>query len=284
MPMAHNRPALHLLVYAGRLLRTIALIVVLLVVLAPLIFTLFGSLKSRVDVLTKPWALPLPPVWENYATALKGRILLYMLNSLIVTTVSVLAILLIGSLGAYALARLPFKGRTVILLTLLSGLLIPVHAVLIPLYEITSRLHLMNTYFGLIGPYIAFGLPLTVLLLRTYFLAVPRELEDAARIDGASELQICFRIFVPLSRPAIATVAIFQAAWIWNEFPFALVLIDKAARKTLAVGLMSFQGEYAADWSTMLAGVVLAITPVLFAYFMLQEHIVRGLTAGALRE
>lgn len=282
--MARARPPLYLLTYAARILRTIPLIIVLLVVLAPLIFTLFGSLKTRVDVLTKPWAFPLHPVWENYAAAIKGRILLYIFNSLVVTITSVLAILLIGSLGAYALARLPFKGRTVVLLTLLSGLLIPVHAVLIPLYEITSRLHLMNTYFGLIGPYIAFGLPLTVLLLRTYFLAVPRELEDAARIDGASDLQICFRIFVPLSRPAITTVAIFQAAWIWNEFPFALVLIDKAARKTLAVGLMSFQGEFAADWSTMLAGVVLAIAPVLFAYFMLQEHIVRGLTAGALTE
>jgi raffinose/stachyose/melibiose transport system permease protein len=282
--MRRGRGVLRLLRHLGRLVHGTVIGLALLVVLAPLLFAALGSLKSRVDVLTRPWALPIPPVWRNYATAFESRILLYMLNSLIVTTVSVLAIIVIGSLGAYALARLRFKGRTVVYMTLLSGLLIPVHAVLIPLYDITSRLHLLNTYFALIGPYIAFGLPLTILLLRTYFLAVPKQLEDAARMDGASDLTICFRIFVPLSKPAVATVAIFQAAWIWQEFPFALVLIDKASRKTLAVGLMSFQGEFAADWSTMLAGVVLAVAPVLFAYFMLQEHIVRGLTAGALRE
>lgn len=268
----------------GRSVQWLALLVALLLVIGPLLFTVLGSLKTRMDVLDRPWALPIPPEWQNYRAAFEGNILRYMANSLIVTTVSVAAILAIGSLGAYALARLPFKGHTVVYLTLLSGLLIPVHAVLIPLYQTTSRLHLLNTYVALIGPYIAFGLPLTILLLRTYFLAVPKELEDAARIDGASDLAICFRIFVPLSRPAMATVAIFQAAWIWQEFPFALVLIDKTARKTLAVGLMSFQGEFAADWSTMLAGVVVAVAPVLFGYFMLQEHIVRGLTAGALKE
>jgi raffinose/stachyose/melibiose transport system permease protein len=163
-----------------------------------------------------------------------------------------------------------------------AGLLLPAHAALIPIYELTQRLHLADLP-ALLGPYIAFGLPLTILLLRAYFAALPQELVDAALLDGASHWRIAWGILAPVARPAIVTVAIFQAAWVWNELPFALVLIKSPQWQTLPRGLLSFQGEHGADWGAILAGVCLSILPVLAAYLAFQRHVIRGLTAGALR-
>ena len=174
------------------------------------------------------------------------------------------------------------------------------HAVLVPLYQFNPGTRLLKAaaevsqavawfdgrfgdWVAVMGPYIAFGLPLTVLLLRAYFISIPRELSDAAAIDGCSHLRTLSSVFLPVARPAIATVAIFQAAWIWNELVLAMVFIHDPRQQTLMVGLMSFQGEHATDWGAVLAGVSVAVVPVLLMYFVFQRHIVAGLTAGAVK-
>lgn len=253
-----------------------------LVFMLPLIWTIIGSFRPGGELRISPWAVPHTLNLQNYVAAWKGQIGLYLLNSTFVTIISVAAIIALSAPAAYAFARLRFTGATLALGFILTGLLIPAHAVLIPLYQLNSALK-VGDYLAIIGPYIAFGLPLSVLLLRAYFAEIPAELMEAAIIDGAGHIRILWSIFMPIARPAVATIAIFQAAWIWNELPFALVFINKGGHYTLPVGLLSFQGEHIADWGAILAGVTVAIIPLMALYLLFQRHIIRGLTAGALK-
>ncbi len=253
-----------------------------LVFMLPLIWTALGSFRAVSELRTEPWGLPDALDWSNYVAAWHGKIGLYLLNSTVVTIVAVTVIIALAAPAAYAFARLRFSGSQLVLGFILTGLLIPAHAVLIPLYQLNSVLG-VGDYLAIIGPYVAFGLPLSVLLLRSYFVEIPRELMEAAIVDGAGHLRILWTIFMPIARPAVATVAIFQAAWIWNELPFALVFIQEGAHKTLPVGLLSFQGEHIANWGAILAGVTIAVIPLMVLYLLFQRHIVRGLTAGAVK-
>ena len=214
--------------------------------------------------------------------AFEGRIGLYMLNSALVTVVSVAIIIALSAPAAYAFARLRFSASALILGFIMTGLLIPAHAVLIPLYQINAALG-VGDYLAVIGPYVAFGLPLSVLLLRAYFVGIPDELMEAAIMDGAGHLRILWSIFMPVARPAVATVAIFQAAWIWNELPFAMVFIADSSHYTLPIGLLNFRGEHIANWGAILAGVTVSVIPLMILYLVFQKHIVRGLTAGAVK-
>jgi len=253
-----------------------------LVFMLPLIWTVIGSFRGASKLRTEPWGLPDTLDPANYTAAWEGDIGLYLLNSTIVTVVSVVVIIALSAPAAYAFARLRFSGAQLALGFILTGLLIPAHAVLIPLYQLNSALG-VGDYLAIIGPYVAFGLPLSVLLIRAYFVEIPQELMEAAIMDGAGHLRILWQVFMPVARPAIATVAIFQAAWVWNELPFALVFIQEGAHYTLPVGLLSFQGEHIANWGAILAGVTMAVVPLMILYLVFQKHIVRGLTAGAVK-
>ncbi len=253
-----------------------------LIFMLPLIWTLIGSFRKAGELRMEPWGMPEALAPTNYLAAWEGKIGLYLLNSTVVTIISVAIIIALSAPAAYAFARLRFSGGQLAFGFILTGLLIPAHAVLIPLYQLNAALG-VGDYLAVIGPYVAFGLPLSVLLLRAYFAEIPRELMEAAIIDGAGHLRILWSIFMPVSRPAIATVAIFQAAWIWNELPFAMVFIAQEANYTIPVGLLSFQGEHIADWGAILAGVVIAVIPLMILYLLFQKHIVRGLTAGAVK-
>ncbi|MGI5818307.1 MAG: carbohydrate ABC transporter permease [Armatimonadota bacterium] len=253
-----------------------------LVFMLPLIWTVLGSFRGASSLRVEPWGMPEGLDWSNYVAAWEGRIGLYLLNSTIVTVVSVAVIIALSAPAAYAFARLRFSGAQLALGFILTGLLIPAHAVLIPLYQMNSALG-VGDYVAVIGPYVAFGLPLSVLLLRAYFVEIPPELMEAAIVDGAGHLRILWSIFMPIARPAVATVAIFQAAWVWNELPFALVFIQQVGHYTLPVGLLSFQGEHIANWGAILAGVTIAVVPLMVLYLVFQKHIVRGLTAGAVK-
>lgn len=250
--------------------------------LAPVAWAVVGSLKPPDELMLRPWSLPTHLYWANYVAAFQGGIVRYLLNSALITAVAVAGILLLAVPAAYSFARLPLRGRAVLMGLAVSGLLMPAHAALLPVYEMSQGLRLANLP-ALVGPYVAFGLPLAILLLRAYFASLPGELVDAALIDGASHWRIAWRIFVPVAMPALATVAIFQAAWVWNELPFALVLIKSPAWQTLPRGLLSFQGQFTSNWGAVLAGVVVASVPVLALYIAFQRHITRGLTAGAVR-
>ncbi len=250
--------------------------------LLPVVWAFLGSLKPREELLLKPWSLPTHPVWYNYQAAFEGHILRYLLNSTLITALTVAGMILVAVPAAYSFARLPLRGRGLLMGLAVSGLLLPAHAALIPVYELSQHLKLADLP-ALVGPYLAFGLPLTILLLRAYFAELPQELIDAALMDGAGHWRIAWQILTPVARPAIVTVAIFQAAWVWNELPFALVLIKSPEWQTLPRGLISFQGQYTSEWGAVLAGVVLAIIPVLALYLVFQRHVIRGLTAGTVR-
>ena len=283
-----------------RLLRDGVMSLIALILVLPVIWALINAFKTQTQIRIKPWSLPDQIAWANFVQAWQGDMGLYLLNSAIVTTIAVLVILLLSAPAAYAFARLQFRGSVVLMGLIVSGLLIPVHAVLVPLYQFNPGSLVLDKlastsgailWFGerfgdwvaVLGPYIAFGLPLTVILLRAYFIGIPRELSDAAVIDGCSHLRILRSVFLPIARPAIATVAIFQAAWSWNELVLAMVFINDPRQLTLTVGLMAFQGEHATDWGVVMAGVFMAVVPVLLMYFVFQKHIIRGLTAGAVK-
>ena len=243
----------------------------------PVLWMAGSALKSVVEMLTKPFQLPAVPQWANFIEAWQRGVSSYLLNSLFVTTVSVFAILLVSGLAAYALARLKFPGRNALFLLLVTGYAIPIQTVLVPLYELLREARLLNHYFGLILPYTAFGVPFSIFLLYAFFLDFPKEIEEAARLDGCTEFQTLWRVVVPLSTPAFASVAIFQGVAIWNEFVLALIIINKDSLKTLPLGLQTFQGQYATDWPNLLAAVVMATLPVLLLYIVLQRQFIRSL-------
>jgi len=253
-----------------------------LLFMLPLLWTVLGSFRKVADLRMHPWSLPESLDLSNYVAAFEGHIGLYLLNSTLVTIVSVLIIIALSAPAAYAFARLRFTGSSLLLGFIMTGLLIPAHAVLIPLYHINAALG-VGDYLAIIGPYVAFGLPLSVLLLRAYFVGIPEELMEAATLDGAGHLRILWSVFMPVARPAVATVAIFQAAWIWNELPFAMVFVAGSGHYTLPIGLLNFQGEHIANWGAILAGVTVSVIPLMVLYLVFQKHIIRGLTAGAVK-
>jgi raffinose/stachyose/melibiose transport system permease protein len=186
-------------------------------------------------------------------------------------------------MAAYAFSRLKFPGSNVLFYAFLAFYFIPPHIALIPLFFVLKALHLQNTYFVLIGPYVAFALPFSTLLIRGFMVSIPGELVDAALIDGCSKFGIFHRIMLPLSKPVLAVVTVFQFVSCWNEYLFALVFIHKRNLKTLPVGLMDFVGEFHTDWVAMAAGLTIATIPIIVVYVLFQRQIMQGMTAGALK-
>jgi len=191
-----------------------------------------------------------------------------------------------AALAGYAFARGKFRGKELLFLLFLAGMMVPVHVTLIPLNRLMSAgpVRLKDTYFALIGPYAGFALPIGVLILRGAFEAVPRDLEDAARIDGCSHWGIFRHVGLPLVRPALATVIIFNFLTMWNEFAFALTLVSRPALRTLPLALWQFKGERDMNLGQMCAALCVAVVPALVVYALAQRHIIRGLTAGAIKQ
>jgi ABC-type glycerol-3-phosphate transport system permease component len=249
-----------------------------LIILVPIYWMVISGFKANRDMFLSPFSLPIHPQWSTYAVAWENGIKNYILNSLFVTATSVLLILFTSGLAAYVLARMKFPGRVQIFLVLITGFAIPVHTVLVPLSEILRDMHWINTYQGLIGPYVAFGIPFSVLLLYPFFLEFPKDLEDAARLDGCSNWQMIWKVVLPLSTPGLATVAIFQGVSIWNEFLLALIIINDDKLKTLPLGLTIFHGQYMSDWPASMAAVTIATIPLLILFLTLQRQFINSLT------
>jgi raffinose/stachyose/melibiose transport system permease protein len=251
--------------------------------LVPIIWVFSLSLRSKNDVFASIF-FSKDIHLENYIIAWKtfnfGRLFF---SSIIVTFASVLITLAISSLAAYAFVRMKYRGSDVVFYAILLGIMIPPAAIIIPIFVIMKNLGLYNTYFSLILSYISFGLPIAVLILRGFFLSIPKELMEAARIDGSSEIGTFIKIVIPLSRPAIATVTIFLFMQNWNEFILALVLLKDKVLYTLPVGLANFVGQWDSPWQLVAAGVIIASIPVFLIYLLLQDLFVKGLTAGAVK-
>src|SRR5690606_20828920 len=224
-------------------------------------------------------------VWENFAEAWEmGRFGRYFQNSGLLVLVKVPFALLLASLAAYPLAKLEFPFRSTIFLYILFGLTIPLHVILLPLVVMLRNLGIANTVWSLMIPYVAIGLPFQIFVMRGFFRLLPDELLEAARIDGASELWIFVRIMLPLSLPALATLFILDAVSTWNELLVALVLVNADAARTVPLGLLRFQGQFASNYTQMMAGVLIVIAPMIALYIFLQQYLIAGLSAGAVKE
>lgn len=268
-------------------LKTVNYIVVLLVIVGmayPLFWMVCASLKTNEEIFRSAWALPQKFRFDNFVEAWKvGHFGKYFLNSVIVTSISVLIIVLISSMAAYAFARLEFKGRKPLFYMFLSGLVLPIQVLIIPLFIQFRDMNLLDTYLALIFPYISWGLAISIYVLRSFFLTIPRDIEDAAKIDGCSLFGIYWRIMLPLVSPALLTVAILNAANIWNEFLLAYLFMADPKMKTLPAGLFYFSSKYITDFRLIFGGLTITIIPILVFYFLFQKHMVEGLTMGAIK-
>ncbi len=253
-------------------------------VLPPMMIMGLSAFKTTREIFQRPFGLP--EVWrlENFARVwVEARFALYFRNSVVVTAASILIILAFGAMAGYALGRFRFSGNDLLYLYFLSGLMLPVRLGIIPLFILMRDLSLLDTHWSLILIYAASGLPSAVFILTGFFRALPSDLDGAARIDGAGEWLIFRRIMLPLVRPALVIVLIYNLIPIWNDFFFPLVFIQSDRLKTLPLGMTTFVGQYYTDWATLFAGLTLAAVPVVALYVVLSQHFIRGLTAGAVK-
>jgi raffinose/stachyose/melibiose transport system permease protein len=253
--------------------------------LAPFMLVLVTSIRSQGELLSSGvFAFPTSFQLVNFERAWRtGHFDIYFVNSLVVTLVKVPLGIIIASLAAYPIARLRFPLSNAIFGLFLLGLAIPIHVTLLPLFIIEKQLGILNTLFALFPPYIAFGLPFQIFVLRGFFREIPAELVEAARIDGASEWTSYSRIMMPLTTPALATLFIIDSLSTWNEFLLALILINSDRWRTVPLGLLHFQGEFGNRYPELAAGILIAIAPILVIYLVFQRYLVSGLTAGAVR-
>jgi len=256
----------------------------LLVTLAPLAFVLMTSLKSQQEMFESAvWAWPRELDWSHYRAVLQGGYFTYLRNSAFVVGVSIALIVFTSAMAAYALARLHFRFNKLLFGLIVAGLIVPLHVTLVPIYLMTRQLGLYDTPFALIGPYVATSLPVSIFILTEFMRQIPRELEEAAQLDGCGPFAIFWKVFFPLSGPGLATVAIYNGIHLWNEFIFAYVLTSSTRNRTLPLALWDFQGQYASNIPGMLAVVTLTSLPLIVAYAVGQERIVKGMMAGALK-
>ena len=244
------------------------------------------SFKSNTEIFDSNNLVGLPKVWhlENFSKALMGgEILRYLLNSVFYAAVTVVVSTLLASMVAYAINRMYWKAKGIVAAIFSLGIMIPVQATLLPLFQGLDRLGIRGGYLGLMLPYITFAMPMTVMILGGFFKALPREIEEAACIDGCNIFNMFFKIILPMIRPGIATSCIFAFLNTWNELLFANTFVDDAKYKTLPVGIMSFVGEHSTNWGIIGAGMVIATLPTVLIYLLLSKQVQESFTVGAVK-
>ena len=257
-----------------------------LIALFPIFLILINSVKSRAAIFANPLALPTPETFSLigfHKVLANSNFLLYFGNSLFVTLVSLVCIVLFGAMAAWALSEYKFPASRWMTLYLAIGIMIPIRLGTVSILELVVKLDLINTLTALILVYTAQGLPLAVMILSEFVRQVPRELKDAARCDGVGEYKIFFQVILPLIRPAIATVAVFTMIPAWNDLWFPLILAPSDQTKTVTLGVQQFIGQYVTDWNSVLAALSLAVIPVLLMYVVFSRQLIRGLTSGAVK-
>ncbi len=251
------------------------------IAVAPLLVMVTNSVRTNQQLATEPLGLPSAPDFTSYQRAwIEASFGTYFWNSLVVTVTAVALSTVVSLLAAYGLARSNSRVMQAIESVFVSGLMMPVFLMIVPVFYLLDSFGLVSTRSGLILVYAAVSIPFEVFVLSTFIRQLPLELEEAARIDGASSLRVFWTVIVPLVRPAIATVVIFRFVPIWNDFFYPLILIRDPDNYTLPVGLTSFFGEYQTDWSTLFAGLVIATLPLIVLFLVATKQIIAGLTAG----
>jgi len=262
----------------GYVIAYIILLLGVVVSLFPYFLALTTALKAPDQVFSSaPWTLPNPVTWQNFIDVMtKYNFLAYAWHTLIFATILTLGQLIFSTLAAYAFARMEFPGREQIFWLYLATLMVPTIVTLIPLFIIMRTFGLVNTWVGLVLPFVL-GTPFGIFLMRQFFLTIPRDLENAARIDGAGTMQILFRVILPLSRPILATLAIVTFVPAWNNFTWPLIITDTDNLRVLTVGIAAFQSNFGTQWNLMMAAGFIALGPLLILFFLFQQQIVRSI-------
>ncbi|HML23427.1 MAG TPA: carbohydrate ABC transporter permease [Aggregatilinea sp.] len=252
---------------------------------APFYFMAMTGFKERFELFSGDvFAFPQNPTFTNYKEVLTGgSFFTYVQNSVLIVFVSVGLILVISSMAAYVFARMKFILNRPLFGLVIAGLVIPVHITLIPVYLFTRDIGLYDSLWALLGPYVAFNLPLSIFILTEFMRGIPREMEEAAYIDGAGPIRTFLRIMLPLSMPGLATLAIYNSVTLWNEFVFAFVLITSPKNQPLPLAIWEYQGQYSMNIPAILSVLTLSALPLVLIYIVGQEKVLRGMMAGALK-
>src|SRR5919107_2687021 len=271
-----------------RLLGTVAwhvtMLIVAAVVLIPIVMVFLGSFKTVPEFFSTPYGLPQAFDPFNYVKAWdEANLQRATLNSLFATILGVLFSTILASLAAYGLARYTFALRMPLRLLFVGGLVVPVQLIIIPIFVMFRQAGLLGNIWSLVLVYSVLGIPLAVLVMTGFFAALPRDLEEAARIDGASHFEVFWRIMLPLTRPAIAAVVILNGVWMWNDFFLGFILLTKPDAMTLPVAIMAFRGTFSTEWGLIFASVTVSALPVVIAYLLLSRQFIAGLTAGSVK-
>jgi raffinose/stachyose/melibiose transport system permease protein len=272
---------------SNKLLRVIPNVVLMLFSITcifPAIWLLYSSLKNKSEFYESPLALPKSFNFEHYITILtKSNIMTWMGNTVRNSVLSLFFILLIGFISGYFLSRYKFRGRNTLYNYFLLGMLVPIHALIVPMYVQFTKAGMNDNWFTLILPYTAFGLPIAVFLVESYVKSIPSEVEEAAAIDGSSLHRTLFLIILPICKPILVTIGIIQFFYAWNEFTFALILIDSEKWMTIPVGITLFKGQYSTNYPKMMTAMIIAILPAMALYFVFSKQIIKGMVAGAVK-
>ncbi|MGF9713385.1 MULTISPECIES: carbohydrate ABC transporter permease [Paenibacillus] len=249
----------------------------------PFLYMVATSFKTQEQFFMDPFSLFTSIQFSNYILAFEKGLVAYFFNSVIVTSISVALTVFIAALASYPLSRLKFRLNKPVFLLLVSGMMLPIHSTLIPIFILTRNAGLSDSLPALIGPYVAFSLPISIFILTQFMSELPREVEEAAEIDGCGHMRMFWNVILPMLTPAVATIVIYNFIHIWTEFIFALVLISSPENMTLPLGMQKFYGELTVNVPALMAALTLASLPILTVYFMAQEKIVTGLTGGAVK-
>lgn len=263
----------------------LVLVAIAAVLVIPLIWMLSASLKGNEEIFTIPptW-IPKEIHWENYAEVFdRMPFLAYLRNTTFITVLTIIGTVFSSSLVAYAFACLRWPGRDKIFIFVIATMMLPLHVIMIPLFVIFKELHWLNTYKPLIVPAFLGGGAFNIFLLRQFFLTIPRELFDAARIDGLSEWHIYWKIAMPLARPALITVAILTFMFTWNDFLGPLIYLSDQAKNTLALGLALFVGQHQTEWGILMAASIIMMIPIVAIFFFFQRYFIKGFAMSGMK-
>jgi raffinose/stachyose/melibiose transport system permease protein len=269
---------------AGDTLRWIALLAVAVAIVVPIAYAFLGGFRSTGAIRNDPAGLPDPWNVDHYLDALTGGTYWQQLfNSIVISVITVAIVVLVSALAAYVFARFQFPGREALYMLFAMGLLFPAAVAVLPLYILLRTIGLLDNPLGVALPQAAFGIPLTIIILRPFFKSIPVELEDAASIDGCSRFGFFWRILLPLSRPALATVGILALVAAWNSFLLPLLILGGPDQWTLPLGVLNFSTQYSQDVAAVLAYTSLSMVPALLFYVLAERQLIGGLTSGAIK-
>jgi raffinose/stachyose/melibiose transport system permease protein len=249
----------------------------------PLFWMVINSFKNTADIFNDSWGLPKEWLFSNYATAWQQGVSSYFINSVMITVGTCLLTVLISALCAFGLTRFQIKGGKFLLLFVSTGLMFSPQSSLIPLYELIQQMGIFDTHWALILTFTSYRIPLTVLLIRSFFLSIPKELEESAYLDGATTLDVFGRIFLPMSKPILFTGVILTAYYAWNEFLFSLIFIQTEEVKPITSGLLVFKDALNTNWGVLMAGLVISALPLIVVFMLMQKYFVRGLADGSVK-